>query len=45
LLTEVRDVAGVLALPTLGCTLELAEIYAQVEFSVVDLRERTQASR
>ena len=45
LLSEVRGLEGVLELPTLGCTLALAEIYAQVEFPLADLREYTQASR
>jgi Uma2 family endonuclease len=45
LLTEVTGLETSIALPSLGCTISLADVYDLVEFPPVDLRERNQATR
>jgi Uma2 family endonuclease len=45
LLTEMRGLEGVLALPTVACTLALAEIYYQVDLPPADLWDPNPASR
>lgn len=44
LLTEVTGLEGNDRLPSLGCTIALADVYDLVEFPPVDLRERNQVT-